>query len=208
MPDNSIINEKELLLRVAKGDGRAFNEIYELYSGTIYNTLVRFTQDPEEAKEVLQQTFIKLWESRAVLGQVTSLKDYLFIASRNAVFNYFRQLSRQARLKNQLDRTDRTASHTIQIAAEQKEFENLWQKAINRLPLQQRQVYQRIELENGTLDQVAEELQISRATGKKHLELARKSVRDYLRKTLPSYFGDTSATALLFFLLFFQNHYA
>lgn len=208
MPDNNIDNENELLLRIAKGDGRAFNEIYELYSGTIYNTLVRFTQDPEEAKEVLQQAFIKLWESRAILGQVASLKDYLFIATRNAVFNYFKQLSRQARLKNQLYRAENTAGHTIQIAAEQREFENLWQKAINRLPLRQRQVYQRLERENGTLDQVAEELQISRATAKKHLELARKSVRDYLRKTLPSYFGDTSATALLFLLFFFQNHYA
>ncbi len=208
MPDNNRYNEKELLVRVAKGDGHAFNRIYELYSGTIYNTLVRFTQDPEEAKEVLQQTFIKLWERRAVLEQVASLKDYLFIATRNAVFNYFKQLSRQARLKDQLNRPDGTASHPIQIAAEQREFENLWQRAINRLPFQQKQVYQRIERENGTLDQVAEELQISRATAKKHLELARKSVRNHLRKALPSYFGDTSATALFIFLFFFQSHYA
>jgi RNA polymerase sigma-70 factor (ECF subfamily) len=208
LADNNIYIEKELLLRVAKGDGQAFNQIYELYSGTIYNTLVRFTQDPEEAKELSQQIFIKLWESRAVLEQVASLKDYLFIATRNAVFNYFKQLSRQARLKNQLDRPYETANPPIQIAAEQREFENLWQRAINRLPLQQKQVYQRIERENGTLDQVAEELQISRATAKKHLELARKSVRNHLRKALPSYFGEAPSTAIIIFLIFFQNHYA
>lgn len=162
---------------------------------------MRYTGDPEEAKEVLQQVFIKLWEGRAVMAEVASLKDYLFIATRNGVFNYFNQLTRQARLKDQLSNLQEASGEADIIEAEQKELNHWWLKAIDRLPVQQKQVYQYIEWENWTLDQVSEKLQLSKATVKKHLELGRRSVRNYLQTVLPSYRGDAFTITMILLIL-------
>lgn len=204
MTAKNIHNESELLLRLSRGDEQAFNQLYEFYSATVHNTIMRYTGDPEEAKEVLQQVFIKLWEGRAGLAEVASLKDYLFIATRNGVFNYFNQLARQARLKNQFSSLQEVSDDAGIIEAEQKELTQWWLKAIDRLPAQQKQVYQYIERENLTLDQVSEKLQLSKATVKKHLELGRRSVRNYLQVVLPSHWGD--AFTITMTLLILSSH--
>lgn len=186
-PAQQIDNAPELLYRLSKGSEQAFNQIYNCYSGTIFNTLMTYVQDPEEAKEILQQIFIKIWERRAVMAQVTNLNEYLFITTRNSVYNYFNRLSRQATLR--LGFIDH--QHTISVADPgqeigEKEFFHMWLEAVSQLPPQQRQVYQWIEQQDWTLDQASVELKLSKATVKKHLELGRRSVRSFLKSRLSS----------------------
>ncbi len=205
MPVQKIANVPELLCRLSQGSEEAFNQIYNCYSDTIFNTLITYVRDPEEAKEILQQIFIKIWERRAVMAGVTNLNDYLFIATRNSVYNYFNRLSRQARLKLRFTNHQYALSATPEQGISEKEFFHLWLEAINRLPPQQRQVYQWIEQQDWTLDQASGELKLSKATVKKHLELGRKSVKAYLKNRLSSLSTDATFGMLIIFLL---SHYA
>lgn len=178
-------DEQLLLRRLSKGDQAAFTDIYRIHSERVFKTVHRYVKDDLQAEDLVQQIFIKFWEIRASLAGVRDLKNYFFIASRNTVFNYLKQLSRNSSLMNALQREfwQATAPGTDDLV-QQKEYEILLHKGVSQLPLQQRLVYILVEQEQLGFDEVAERMHLSRSTVKKHLELARKSVRLYMNSRL------------------------
>ena len=89
------------------------------------------------------------------------------------------------------EQTGEEADHPFQ----QKQYEQLIEKAIRQLPLRQKQVYLMADGEALGYDDIAQRMQISRLTAKKHMELARKAIREYISRHL-------------IFLLFFILPYA
>jgi len=57
------VEAPSLLPAVARGDGAAFEELYDRYSGILYALLLRILGSGEDAQEVLQETFVKAWSS-------------------------------------------------------------------------------------------------------------------------------------------------
>ncbi|WP_431209387.1 RNA polymerase sigma factor [Puia sp. P3] len=179
-------NELALISSIAAGDPMAFEQLYRLYSGKVYNSIMVYIKDESEAEELVQQVFVRLWDRRSNLTAVRQFDDYFFILIRNTVFNYFDRHSRQARqvhsLETQSDELadDDAPDHPIQ----EKQYEQLVQKAIHLLPDRQRQVYQMVNGEALGYDDIAQRMQISRLTAKKHMELARKAIREYISRHL------------------------
>ncbi len=188
MPDHCTDNELALLQRVAAGDAEAFEALYRHYSATVYTTVITYVRNAPEAEEIVQQLFVKLWMRRAALGRVENFRDYLFATVRNSVFNYFNQLSRQTRLINRI-RTQ-TPEHTAEEAdhrCRQNQYDQLLEKAVRQLPDRQKQVYLLASGEALGYDDIAQRMQISRLTAKKHMELARKAVREYISRYLAAF---------------------
>ena len=198
MPDPDTNNELALLPLIAGGDTNAFARLYRLYSGKVYHTVMVYIKDPTEAEEIVQQVFVKLWERRASLAAVSSFPDYCFIVVRNIVFNYFNRLSKQARLVRGLsmqapEHTGEEADHPFT----QKQYEQLLEKAIRQLPLRQKQVYLMADGEALGYDDIARRMQISRFTAKKHMELARKAIREYISRHLQDHHSPLLPTLIL-----------
>jgi len=196
LPDLDTNNELALLPLIAEGDTNAFSRLYHLYSTKVHHTVMVYVKDETEAEEIVQQVFVKLWERRTSLAAVSSFSDYCFIVVRNVVFNYFNRLSKQARLVRGLKM--QIPEHTGEEADQpfrQKQYEQLIEKAIHQLPLRQKQVYLMADGEALGYDDIAQRMQISRLTAKKHMELARKAIREYISRHL-------------IFLLFFILPYA
>ena len=178
-------NEPALIQSIAEGDVDAFSVVYRYYSKTIYNTVMTYLKNEAEAEEIVQQVFVKMWVRRATLSGVRSFRDYFFIIVRNSVFDYFNRLSQQARLADvmRMQAGEITAEST-DVRLRQKQYDQLVEKAIGQLPARQKKVYLLAELEALDYDAIAGRMQISRLTAKKHMELARKSVRDYIGRYL------------------------
>src|ERR1700753_617151 len=83
-------NEKQLLLRIAAGDAAAFSALFYTYHQTLAAYILRLTKSPIIAEEIVQDTFIKLWEKRSQLATVDNFHAYLFTISRNHTFNCMR----------------------------------------------------------------------------------------------------------------------
>lgn len=178
--DIEINVDKTLLLQVAQGDKNAFRKIYEVYSGTVHHTIKKYISDEEECRELTQQIFIRLWERRDLLSTVRHFGDYLFIMTRNRVYRYFTQLRKEAEIIRSMQNAPDLTDPGSYLDAELREYYVLWQQAVETLPAQQKQVYTLIEKKEMSLDSVSAELQIARATVKKHLELARRAVRQFI----------------------------
>ena len=63
MHDTSQYNEEALVKELLTGDAQAFEKIYQLYSKRLYGHLLKLVKEPEEAKEILQEVFISVWQA-------------------------------------------------------------------------------------------------------------------------------------------------
>jgi RNA polymerase sigma-70 factor (ECF subfamily) len=67
---NPSVETTSLLPAVARGDLAAFEALYDRYSPTLYALLLRILGNPEDAQEVLQESFVKVWTSARMFDQV------------------------------------------------------------------------------------------------------------------------------------------
>ena len=82
-------DENALLLQASTGDRQAFTKLYKAYLNNCYNYIFLFTKSQEETEEILQEVFVKIWESREKLAKVQSFKNYLLKSAKNKLLMFF-----------------------------------------------------------------------------------------------------------------------
>lgn len=175
--------EQELLAQLRSGSQRAFEELYGQYSKPLLYKLRRMVKDPEEADELLQDLFVKIWERREHMTIEQSFKSYLYQVGQRMAIDYFRKLARQSRAHEQvqLGNTEITENTTELLDA--KETQSLLNQAIALLPEQRRLAFTLCKIEGKSHKEAAEIMNISPNTVHNHLVKAVGSVKDYLEKS-------------------------
>lgn len=81
------VEADELLVQVAAGDQRAFEELYGLVSGPVFGLVRRVVRDPAQSEEVSQEVLLEMWRSAARFdpGRGSALSWVLTLAHRRAV---------------------------------------------------------------------------------------------------------------------------
>ena len=185
MPYHVINNEKILLQRVAKGDENAFAELFENYYNLLGNFVIRITESETLTQEIVQDVFLKVWINRSLLAETNCFKAYLMVIARNYTFNCLKQIAREkSRKKEWVMNVLRLASNN----ANEKDIEdngNLIDAAVALLPPQQLKVYTLSRTEGMRQAAIAKELNISLETVKKHMVLAVRFLKNYLRTNIP-----------------------
>lgn len=174
-----------LLSDVSGGKEGAFRGLYDACKNHVFNAAMLYLQDEQEATEITQRVFIRLWEKRHLLASVEKLQDYIFTITKNLVFDHLKQLGRQADLLVRYRRriTD-AADDNAEESLHEKNIMNLWLDIVSRLPPQQQQVYILVEQQGIPIGEAAAKLSLTKATVKKHLELSRRFVRAALKRAL------------------------
>lgn len=83
-------SEKDLIQLLKKGNHKAFNSLYAYYWKQVYN-FCRIYVSKDNAEEILQEVFIKVWLGRTVINENRNFKGYLFVITRNEIFDWFRK---------------------------------------------------------------------------------------------------------------------
>jgi len=89
MPDFTSI-EKQYILELNQGSYRAFDALYSLYSRRLYAYALKLTKSHQDAKEIVQDTFVKLWLNREHVLPSASIQSYLFTITKNTLLNKVR----------------------------------------------------------------------------------------------------------------------
>ncbi|MBL7697792.1 MAG: sigma-70 family RNA polymerase sigma factor [Chitinophagaceae bacterium] len=173
----------DLLLSVSRGDKVAFARLHGDCERFVRSVIKRYIPDDDDCNELTQEIFISLWERRESLTDIRNFNDYLFIVTRNRVFKYFTHLRKEAMIIKELQQRNTFDVATV-LTTDLREYHRIWAQAVELLPAQQKQVYTMIEQGEERLDDVAGELGLARGTVKKHLELARRSVRKFIAAQL------------------------
>jgi RNA polymerase sigma-70 factor (ECF subfamily) len=175
---------KRLQKGLKKGDIEVFEEIYRLYYAPLCFYCLRYVGDMEEAKEIVQGLFLKIWLRKEDLKINTSVKSYLYKSVQNYALNYLKQ--EQVKKKYTLDKEylPKTSSMNGQQKLEEEELKITIKKAILKLPEKRRRIFELNRFENMKYQQIAEHLSISvktvEAQMSKSLEFLRKELKEYL----------------------------
>jgi RNA polymerase sigma-70 factor (family 1) len=171
--------EKEVLADLIEGSKYAFEKIYRLYSPRLFGRLLKLVKSEQQAQEILQDVFLKIWEQRKSIDPEKSFRSFLFKIAENKVYDFFRKVTRDKNLESELIVLS-TDDHTV-IEAFLSGDENLklLDKAIEDLPPQRQQVFRLCKLEGKTYKEVSELLGISVSTISDHIVKGTKSIRDY-----------------------------
>jgi len=186
LKDNAF-SDITLLKHLAAGREEAFTQLYLRYSPTIYNALMVYIKDEHQADDLLQNVFVRFWEKRAELPAIQNIENYLFILARNLVLNHIKRRAIEENvlqvLRSRLTESVNSTDNRIM----ELEYRRLLQEAIDALPAQQKQVYLMATENAMSYDDIAAQMELSKLTIKKHLELARKSIRAHINTRLHGY---------------------
>ena len=196
MPFKGINNESELLKQISQGDRAGFKTLYTSYFPYVQQYISLYESSKTSLDELTQDVFVRIWEKRAHLAKVETFRPYLFMVTRNVVFNYLRGLKVQQKVR-ELDGVEEKVGSGTEDQLLYKQYYRIALEAMEKLPPGRRKVL-KMSIDDGlTLDEIAAELKISRAGVKKQLYAATSFVRQYL-----SEHGEMTALLFVFISLF------
>ena len=106
MAQNSNIDEKKLLLELSQGSELAFTNMYNQYKNIVYSTALRITKSKILSEEAVQDIFLKIWQNRENLSEIDSFENYIYIISRNHLFNSIKKIARETNLITEINQKD------------------------------------------------------------------------------------------------------
>jgi RNA polymerase sigma-70 factor (ECF subfamily) len=177
-----------LVVRLRVGDVDALGGLYEKYKTQIYRTALAITRDPGAAEDILQETFLRLFTHADQIYTDVPVGPWLYRVSVNLSHTFLQKQRRRPSLFEEvLDRL-RAPIHLLpERMIERKEIQEIVQQAIARLPLGHQTVVVLFYLENLSLKEIADILEIPEGTVKSRLHYARKSLKGLLseRRAIP-----------------------
>lgn len=177
------IEESDILQELRSGSKTAFDRLYQAYSKTLLWKLRRMVKDEQEADEILQDLFVKVWEKREHIDIKQSFEAYLFRVAERMAIDYFRKLARESKLYEQLKLgSTEVVENTVELLAA-KETQQLLDQAIAQLPEQRRRAFILCKIEGKSHQEAAELMNISPNTVHNHLVKAVSFVKEHMEKS-------------------------
>lgn len=169
--------DHELLSLLKEDDYGAYTEIYNRYAGLLYIHAYKRLKDREEARDVIQELFTALWVKRYDFELKTHLAGYLYTAVRNRALRIISHKQLESTyfesLKQSIFEGNAVTDHLIR----EKELAALIEKEIDALPSKMRDVFKMSRTLHLSHREIAERLDLSEATVKKHVNNALKVLR-------------------------------
>ena len=185
----------ELVERLQRGDVEAFDLIYDKYSGKLYAFGLKYLRSTDEAEELVQSIFLKLWENHKHIDKKLSFKSYLFTIAYNDICKLFRKRSY---LKKFIDDTlaeNPQSSFKIEEGIDCKSVLERAQQIIKNLPERQRTIFLKSREEGKTTKEIATELGLSPGTVDNYISGTLRFIRKRMH-------NEDFALMLLFTMLF------
>lgn len=174
-PKNISPIEQNLLQQIALGNKSAFSQYFQLKWAEIFRVALALTHHPELAEEIVQDIFLKIWENRDRLPNLERPDHFIFILTRNHIFNTLQKKAHRSNNFLSLDDWGGKDPSDASFADQQllqKEWTQGWKDQLSKLPPQQRQAFILNKIEGFSLDEVAQQMGISKLTVKVHLRRA------------------------------------
>ena len=179
--------EKNLLLRIKRGDRKAFDRLFEDHFEALCNYAFLMVRDETAAEEIVTEVFYRLWCKRNEIHIRVSVKKYLLKSVYNVSMNYlkhtgivkqYKDLNIVMHREKEIFSGDYSTSPLAML--EYDELEALVNDVIDNLPDQSRQVFTMNRFKGMKYREIAEALNISLSTIKYHMSTALDTLKDKL----------------------------
>ena len=182
-----LMNTEALLLK--KGNQTVFRQIVNTYWGRLNKFAQIYTCNEEAAKELVQDTFLSLWENRAKLDDDTKFVPYLMVILRNKCLNYLKQTKVEMMPIHDLSNEmiyQRANIYAIENEAsallEVEDLHKMINKAINTLPDKTREIFELSRTKGLSNKEIAAQLNKSVKTVEFHITKTLQHIKKHLPK--------------------------
>lgn len=171
--------EKDAVRNLKQGDEAAFASLYDRYWPKVYHFTQLYITTSLDVSEVVQEVFVKLWESRHLLDETKSFEGFLFIVTRNLIFNHSRRIINENALKmTALQAVEE--SYDMEGELDAADLKKYIDELVLLLPPRQQQVFRMSREQHLSNREIAEQLSVTEKAIERHINLALK----FLRKNL------------------------
>ena len=192
---DTLMDERELVLRLIDGDEEAFCELYAAYKNRLLYFAMKFVKSREFAEDIFQDAFTVVWQSRRFINPDASFSSYLYTIVRNRILNQIRDMANEDKLKEHIlsDAVDSANETNNKILFD--DLKDVVSRALEQLTPRQREVFNMRRDLQMSHKEIAEALGVSVNTVQEHISVSLKVIRAYLTK-----YSGTSADILLILL--------
>jgi len=170
------VNPLNLIAAIQSGDENAFEQAYQKWRSKGYYYFLRRTAAEEDAKDLLQTTFLKLWQYRHTLNSAYSLDQQLFHIARTVLIDYIRKANKQKAIQVSIETTGEALN---QQSHQSMEFDTKrrMQQILDEMPELRKKVFELHKLEGYSYKEVAARLGITEKAVDNHLAKALRKLR-------------------------------
>lgn len=168
-----------LITSLINGDINAFKEIYHTYFKKVFHFIRRFLLSKEDAEEITQDVFLKLWEKRSVLDISKNISSYLFTIAQHKIIDKYRQyVAAESRIKKIISFRSKTINiNSTEQLMDFYELSTIINQLVNELPFGRRTIFKLNREDGYTYKEIANLLKISEGTVEKQMSKALKTLR-------------------------------
>jgi RNA polymerase sigma-70 factor, ECF subfamily len=184
-PLNNTAIHRDLVLRLKEGDGNSFKILFELVYPQLCAYANKFVNDRDEAEEITQEVFFKLWENRHTLDEDDSVKGFLFTSVKNRCLHFLEHQKVRHKYAEVLQyvysNLQQDSAHEILVG---NELDRDFVKALEILPAECRRIFELNRMQGLKYSEIASHLKISQKTVETQMSRAlhklKLQLKDYI----------------------------
>lgn len=171
-------NDSLLFTQVSNGNKAAFDALFRKY----YNQLVRFamsyTKDGSMAEEIVQDTFVKIWENAPRITVTSTVGGYFYQAVKNHCLNHIKHETMKKKYEKEHVQEKPVekfgAIENVNIVL----FRQILSQAVKNLPAKCREIFEMAKFDGLSYDEISEYLEVSAKTVENQMGIALKKLRE------------------------------
>lgn len=178
------LTDDELIDQVRAGDSSSYEELIDRYRNQVFNFVLRILGSRDEAEDILQDTFMKVYQSLGRYEKQSKFSSYLFTIAHNLSMNRVNYIKRSQMKLDTLSQSEEersTFERTPEAQLRENEVADVVHRAIEKLPPKYRAALVLSEFEGFSYKQISDVLNCSVGTVKSRIFRARDLLRGHLK---------------------------
>lgn len=190
IPTNESVepDDRELVRTIRDGNADAFEQLVRRKTSKVYSLCLRIIGNAEDAKDIAQLVFIKLWENLQKYDSTYAFDTWLYRMVTNVAIDFIRnRQSRENAINSNLRLVKTSADAEQGVIIQRKEIEAVFQAVSSVLSPKQKTIFVMREMDDLPSSEIARALGCRESTVRNHLFNARKLMQQQLKKRFPEY---------------------
>lgn len=176
MPSYQAYTDQELIALLREGDHMAFSEIFDRYNKLLYSHAYNKLRKTDEARDIVQDIFVKLWEKHEEVGDA-NLSGYLFTMVRNRILNLISHHKIVSNYSEYLQKYVPGENGSTDHLIREKQMSGIIEAEIAALPPRMREIFELSRRQHLSNKEIARQLQLSEHTVADQIKKSLRTLR-------------------------------
>lgn len=183
--------ERQWIEEVLSGNKQAYAQIINKYKNPLYATILRMTGNQQDAADLVQEAFIKIYRQLEKFDGKGSFSSWLYRVAINHCMDEFRKKSYKIK-QVEINEADLLDAHHPEVIFLKKEKNRQLEKLISGLPEDERMILLLRYVNEQSYKEISEFMDLSLATVRNKLHRAKKKLREMIKEEKGGYFHEMS----------------